>query len=177
MKKIFIIMSLLISLSMVSCGMQTEKEKEVIVDTTQFSRISSKELIEKLGEPTSSEDWTNKTTKGDYLVTTYEYNTDDIHYEFVLADDTVVRLSLYSSLYWNSDGDYFRYKKRDKSDILSLFGIDKTNDYTKVVTNNNTTYKVSPISDTIASFDAQSIDSKDKTIGLVKVTYNTKYFD
>ena len=46
----------------------TSTTVSVIEDVEQYSRISKEELIRIMGDPTSEEEWTNKTSKGDFLV-------------------------------------------------------------------------------------------------------------
>lgn len=145
----------------------------VIEDAEQFSRINNDDLKAIMGEPNSEEAWTNKTQKGDFNVTTLEYDKNSNHYEFIIADNSVVRLSIYSEDYWNNTGDRFSFTG-DKKDIAKSFNI-ALGDNVKKVTDNNTTYKLSPVNDKVAVFDVQDIDSD--TYGFVKITYNLNYFD
>ena len=45
----------------------------IIEDAEQFSRINTDELTSIMGEPGSKEEWTLKTSKGDFEVTTFSY--------------------------------------------------------------------------------------------------------
>lgn len=93
----------------------------MIEDVTQFSRISADDLKKIMGEPESIEDWINVTTKGEFFVSTWQYRKNDNHYEFIIADDSVIRLTIYSNKYWNSDGDLFQYSQSNKEDTLNYF--------------------------------------------------------
>ena len=95
------------------------------------------------------------------------------HYEFIIADNSVVRLSIYSNSYWNNTGDRFPINDK-KENIYKSYNI-SLGDNVKKVTDNNFTYTLSPVNDKIAEFDVQDISSD--TYGLVKITYNLNYFD
>lgn len=148
----------------------------VIEDVSKFSRISPKELTDLLGDPVDTENWTNKTSKGNFDVTTMSYDLNENHYEFIVADDAVVRLTIYSNDYWNNQGERFSYEGVEKEQLPELFSITLSNN-AKVNTDNNFTYKMSPVSDKVAIFDVQDIDTSTKTFGFVKITYNLNYFD
>ncbi len=126
-----------------------------------------------MGEPVSEESWTNATSKGDFDVTTLSYDKNSNHYEFIIADDSVVRLTIYSNSYWNGTGDRFSITG-DKQDICKSFNI-SLGENVKKVTDNNLTYTLSPVNDKIAMFDVQDIDTN--SYGFVKITYNLNYFD
>lgn len=177
MKKVFVlVITVLLCGICTACTSSSEDTTEptvVIEDVEQFSRISTEELKTIMGEPISEESWTNKTSKGDFNVITLSYDKDSNHYEFIIADDSVVRLTIYSSSYWNGTGNRFSIAG-EKKDICKSFDI-TLGENAKKVTDNNFTYKLSPVNDKIAIFDVQDIDSD--TFGLVKITYNLNYFD
>lgn len=177
MKKIFgLIIVVLLCGICTACSSSSESTSEsitIIEDVEQFSRISTRELKNIMGEPVSEESWTNKTSKGNFDVTTLSYDKDSNHYEFIIADDTVVRVTIYSNNYWNNTGDRFSITG-EKKDICKSFNI-TLGDNVKKVTDNNFTYTLSPVNDKVAMFDVQDIDSD--TYGLVKITYNLNYFD
>lgn len=152
-------------------------KKEVTVsfidDVNQYSHISTEELISKLGEPASKESWTNKTSKGDFEVETYSFEKDSNLYEFIIADNTVVRLTLYSEKAWNREGNLFFFK--DKKEIPSLFGVEISKD--AHIENENRYYKATSVSNTISTLDVQDIRIINNTFASVEVTYNANYFD
>lgn len=57
----------------------SSEEIPVILDADAYSRISSEQLIELLGEPKSTEDWNNENSKGtfDSVYITYNLNYFD----------------------------------------------------------------------------------------------------
>ena len=157
-----------------ACGSSSKDTPEsatIIEDVEQFSRISIEELKNVMGEPVAEEFWTNKTSKGDVI--TLSYDKDSNHYEFIIAEDSVVRVTIYSNSYWNNTGERFSITG-EKKDICKSFNV-IPDDNVKKITDNNFTYTLSPVNDKVAMFDVQDIDSD--TYGLVKITYNLNYFD
>ena len=145
----------------------------VLEDANQYSKISTDDLIGKLGEPISKEAWTNKTSKGTFELEIDSYDINSNHYEFIIADNTVIRLTIYSDQNWNGKGSLFSFN--DKSQITSMFGIEPSKDSRTKDT--NSAYLISNVSDSIMTFNVQDIDSKNKTFGFVKITYDNNYFD
>ena len=89
----------------------------VILDCSKFSRISSEELKNEFGEPENIEDWTNETSKGDFQMQIYSYNLEDCYAEFILYEDSVVKLRLFSNSQWKVEGN-------DSDNIFAMFGIE-----------------------------------------------------
>lgn len=184
MRRAMYIILLIVSLTLLaSCTLESSNNDKGTVEMAtpifqapDYSRISSSELIEKMGEPKSIDEWTNKTLKGDFPLTTYEYDSEDIHYEFVIAEDSVIRVTLYSSEWWSNEGEPFKYTNNDKSDTRYQFGISDLGDNAKAK-DNNVNYRITQVSDKIARFEVIDIDSENKTFGLTKITYNLNYFD
>ena len=162
---------------MVACGLseQAEEKSAQIENVVQYSRISTSELKALMGEPVSIENWTLSSTRGSFAVETYSYDKNSNHYEFIIAEDTVIRLSIYSNKYWNNSGNPFSYTG-DIQNTCKLFGVDINNN-TKKTIDNKLTYTLSPVNDKIAEFDVQNINSSNKTFDFVKITYNLNYFD
>jgi predicted nucleic acid-binding Zn ribbon protein len=150
-----------------------KEDVTVIEDVSQYSIMSVDDLVGKLGEPVSKESWTNKTTKGNFEVETYSYDINSNHYEFIIANNSVVRLTIYSDQSWNGKGNLFSFK--NKKQIPSMFGIELSKD--AKTKDNNLSYITSPVSARIAVFNVQDVDSKNKTFGFIKVTYSNNYFD
>ena len=175
-KTLLLLFTILVCGFCTSCGSTTSKVPEpltVIEDAEQFSRISVEELKTIMGEPVSKETWTNKTSKGDFEVVTLSYDKNSNYYEFIIADNSVVRLSIYSSDYWNGNGDRFAITG-EKSDICKSFNI-TLGDNVKKTDDTGYAYTLSPVNDKVAMFDVQDIDAD--TYGFVKITYNLNYFD
>ena len=174
MKHFLVVLTLLLCLVFVGCVTQDGAESIVFIeDVERFSRISMDELKDIMGEAVSEEIWTNKTSKGDFLVTTLAYDKDGNHYEFIIADNSVVRLSIYSEKYWNGTGEPFKYRGA-KKDICKSFNV-TLSDNAKLITDTNFAYRISPVNNKVADFNIQDIDGK--TYGFVKITYNLNYFD
>ena len=145
----------------------------IIDDVTQYSNISEKKLKNIMGKPKSIEKCTNKTANGNFKLKTLSYDKDSLHFEFIIANKTVVRLSIYSEKYWNNTGDNFNYTG-NKDDILKMFNV-IPNKNAALKADTNYAYIISPVNKKIAEFNIQDISSN--TFGLVKVTYNLNYFD
>lgn len=147
-----------------------------IEDVKKYSLISVEELKNLFGEPNDEGTWTNLTSHGDVELTTLEYDINSNHYEFVIGDGLVVRLSIYSNQYWNRQGELFSYSSDNKDEILEMFGV--TPDGTaNLVCDNSFTYRYTPANDLIKDFNVQEIDSANKTFGFIKVTYDQTYFN
>ena len=148
------------------------KKTQTIDDVTQYSNISVKELKELMGEPVLKDNWTNKTSKGNFKFTTFEYDKDTRHYEFIIYKKKVVRVTIYSGDYWTNDGNKFQYDGNVNS-IFDMFNV--VPDETARKKDTGFAYVLTPVNDKIAKFHIQNI--KKQTFGLVKVTYNLNYFD
>lgn len=170
MKQKLLISMLLFCLILSGCSATQSTQPSIIEDVVQFSRISAEELVAIMGEPVSKEDWkyNDKTP-----VTTYSYDKNANHYEFIIADNSVVRLTIYSEDYWNGTGNRFSYKGA-KQDICKSFNVE-LGDYAKKAADTNYAFKISPANDKIAVFDIQDMDKE--TYGFVKITYNLNYFE
>lgn len=141
----------------------------VILDCSKFSRISSEELKNEFGEPENIEDWTNETSKGDFQMQIYSYNLEDCYAEFILYEDSVVKLRLFSNSQWKVEGN-------DSDNIFAMFGIEPGENAKKTV-DTGTTHKFSPVSDKVAQVEFYNYDEETKTFDTVYVTYNLNYFD
>lgn len=135
-----------------------------IIHAEDFSRISTAELVQMMGEPVSIE-------SSDYGVT---YLYDDVtghHWEFIIHEDRVVRFTAFSSEWWNRTGDDFYYNKT--SDIPKLFGV--TVSGSAKVTDMNVYYEVTSVSNKIAEFKA--LDVGQGCFGYARITYDTRPFE
>ena len=171
---IFVIIGIVL-IGVLRLGYLGQKASETFIfDANSFSRVTTDELIEKLGECSEKEDWTNKTSKGTFNVTTYSYDLNGHHYEFLVCDDKVVRASVYSQKYWTGEGELFKYHL-GKTDILTMIGVDLGDNSEQF--SNGLMWRISSASDTIEEINVQCIDSKEKTFDFVKITYDSRYFD
>lgn len=147
-------------------------KKDVVVDADQFSKITSEELIDKLGEPEKVEKWNN--TKGDgskYEVNTYYYNSGK--YEFLVSDDSVIRFTVYSDKAMGVSENGFKYTNED--DIFKMFGIETSSNLNKVI-DNNVALRYQLVSDKVADVWIPAIE-KNKTFDIIKITYDLRYFE
>lgn len=170
MKKKLLTLWVLVCIVLSGCTKAQNTTPDVIEDAVQFSRITAEELVEIMGEPSSREDWKYN---GETPFTTYYYDKNGNHYEFIVADNCVVRLTLYSEDYWNNTGSRFSYKGA-KEDICKAFNVE-LGENAKKAADTGAAFKISPVNDKIAVFDIQDMD--EETYGFVKITYNLNYFE
>lgn len=148
---------------------QSNKENSVILDCSKFSRISADELKSEFGEPKSVEDWNNQTSKGDFQMQVFTYDFEGYYGEFILYEDKVVKLHLFSNSQWKIEGSKF-------DNIFTMFGIVPGENAKKTV-DTGATYKFSPVSDKVAQVEIYNYDKDNRTFDTVYVTYNLNYFD
>lgn len=154
-----------------------KQEIKVVLDSPKYYRISSSELVDLLGEPQKTEGINLKfrNTGEDVVGQIYMYekfNGND-HLEFVVADDKVVRASIYSNkFYYDTKGENIPFTS--KEELFKMFNIDITNETRKTV-DNNFTLRYSPVSDTVADFWVTGIENGNN-FGVAKITYDLRYF-
>lgn len=148
---------------------QSDKEIPVILDCSKFSRISADELKKELGEPKNIEDWNNQTSNGEFQMQIFTYDFEDYYGEFILYEDTVVKLHLFSNSEWKIEGSKF-------DNVFTMFGIVPGENARKTV-ETGVTYKFSPVSDKVAQLEIYNYDKENRTFDTVYVTYNLNYFD
>lgn len=144
---------------------------EPIIDANQFSRISSTQLVEIMGEPEKTEDYEWLVPKTNKSIVGKLYTYEKGKYEFVIFEDQVVKLDINSGEYWGYDDSVFTFNKED--DIFKMFNI-TPNENLKKITDTNYALRFSPVSDKVA--DVWVIDIDEKSFGSVKITYNLNYF-
>lgn len=178
----FTLLFIIFCISIISIGCSNESKEnakiEPIFDASSYSGISKSDLFSKLGEPNNIEKWNNKTTRGIFPVTTYSYeDKDKNHYEFIIPDeiDSVVRVTLYSSKYWTGEGNNLSYKELSDEKMLELLNI-KPNDSTKNQADTGFAYRINPVNESINDVWFLDIEKESSTFGMVKITYNPKYF-
>lgn len=175
MKKIILLLILLMSIVGVGCSNSDSVKSNIVeepiyIDVNQFSRISSEELIGIMGEPNSREDWNNSTDRGKFLIEIYEYDG----YAFFIADDSVVRMNIYSEKYYNLDGEGIEFSSEEG--IFDMLNIPV--DYDKIKRTQDTGFalRYSPVSDKVADVWCIGIDKEKGTIEEMKVTFDLNYF-
>lgn len=134
-----------------------------IMDANKFSRITAEELVKAMGDPESIEDWNYKFGSKTYPAKTYIYDSGKI--EFMLIDNSVIRLTYYSG-----NKEQFNNER----DIFKMFNIVLSSNMKKV-SDTGVALRYQMISDKIADIWITGIDKK--TFDVVKVTYNLKYFE
>ncbi len=139
-----------------------------VLDCSAFNRISVDVLCEKLGNPKGVEDWNNINSKGEFQMQIYTYDIKDFYAEFIIYEDTVVKLRLFSNSEWTIESAKF-------NDIFAMFGIEPGDDIRKTV-DTGVTYKFSPVSDEVAEFEVYDYDKNNATFKIVYVTYDLNYF-
>lgn len=173
MKKViylFMFCLLLVGCSSNTSGGGTEKV-DVIIDVNQFSRISSLELVEIMGEPQKIEDYEWSVPKTGESIVGKLYIYEDSKYEFILFDDKVVKLDMYSGTFMGYDDS--RYSFNSEKDIFAMFNIEPNNNMKKTA-DTNYALRYSPISETVADVWIQEIS--DNQFDIAKFTYNVNYF-
>lgn len=171
-KKIILlsIATLIFTLTLCGCNGGTT-EKSQIIDANKYSGITSEELVKEMGEPEKIDEWNNTKSDGTkYPVKTYIYNSNK--YEFLVADNKVIRLSVYSDKYMTGEGEDFNLNS--KEDIFPMLGIEPSDNLTNVV-DNNVALRYQMVSDKIA--DVWLPEVKDKSFSMVKITYDLRYFE
>jgi hypothetical protein len=146
-----------------------EENVSVVLDCSKFSRISTNELESELGEPKTTEDWNNQASKGAFQMQIFTYEFEGFYGEFILYEDTVVKLRLFSDSQWKVEGS-------NSDNIFAMFGIVPGENAKKTV-DTGITYKFSPVSDRVAEVEFYNYDKKEKTFDAVYVTYNLNFFD
>lgn len=176
----FILTGLLIFLIVTGCTQTTDsgtkkvtgaEVKEVMIDVNKFSKITSTELIEIMGEPQEIQDykWSVPSTGQSIVGKLYIY--EENKYEFILFDDSVARLNIYSGKYWGYDDSVIEFE--NERHILDMFNIEPNKQFKKTG-DNNFSLRYSPVSDTVEDLWIQEIE--DKHFGVAKITYNSKYY-
>ncbi|MEK5480305.1 hypothetical protein NYE70_25730 [Paenibacillus sp. FSL R5-0407] len=138
-----------------------EGNVDMLFDAPSFSRISSKELEEKMGKPEDVEEWK---FNDKYDTKTYIYDSGNV--EFMVIDDTVVRFSYYP----------VDQKIKDINDLFPMFGI-QAGENIKKVADTGMAVKYHTVSDKIGEFYTLFDSSEEKTLSVIKVTYDLRYFE
>lgn len=165
---------ILMVLALYGCSDSTKgNDVEVIIDSTQFSGLTSDELVNIMGEPESIEDyeWSIPKTNESVIGKLYIYEKNK--YEFVLFDDVVARLNVYSGSYWGYDNSTFEFSTG--KEVLKSFGISET--YKNIQRTDNTGYmeRYKPVSEGIDEVEIYEIN--DKAFSFIHITYDSDFYD
>src|SRR5690606_17230109 len=90
-----------------------ENKNEVIIDVKQFSRISPDKLVEIMGDPESVEDFQWKIPKTGESIVGELYTYDNNKFEFIVLDNAVVRLNVYSGKWIGHSDEVFSFKNEE----------------------------------------------------------------
>ncbi|GFN35823.1 hypothetical protein [Tepidimicrobium xylanilyticum] len=146
---------------------QAIKEEDIIIDVSQFSRISPEQLIEIMGEPDSKQEWNYKSSNGNtYPTITYVYNNGD--YEFLIIDGKVVEFNIYSS-----ENNIMKYT--NEASIFPMFGITPADTMLKVA-DTGSALRYESVTDKIDDFWIPILNPEEGTIDAVKIIYDRTYF-
>lgn len=162
MKK-YAVIFFLICLSVLMGGCGNGAELTQLINSDQFSRVTPDELITIMGEPESKDDWNYDSGVGTFPTTTYSYNSGDD--EFLVIDNAVVRYSHYNKVTFN-----------DTSDLFYMFGVE-TQEGMTLKADTDYAMRYGSVSDKVEDFWVLDIEPKEKTAGIIKITYDTSYFD
>jgi len=149
-----------------------EIKSQQIIDATQFSKINTKKLVEIMGKPQSINpyEWVIPKTGQSVVGDLYVYKNNK--YEFIVFNDTVTRLNIYSGTYWGYDESTFEYIK-DES-ILQLFGIKDTNRDMRQTKDTGYLKRYERVTDEI--YEVEIVEIQDTTFGFAKITYDSNYY-
>lgn len=151
----------------------TESEVDVIIDTTQFSGVSSEELTNVMGEPESIEDYEWKIPSSGKGIVGKLYIYDNNKYEFLLFDDKVARLNVYSGVYWGYDDTTFSFNSG--KEVMKSFGIINTYKNMARTVNTGVVEKYEPVTEGVQVVEIHDI--KDDTFGLIRFTYDNSFYN
>ena len=170
------IVSMIFVIAITSDGDSSLKDSsDVIVDLSQFSRISYVQLVQLMGgEGEKDPDGITLTTNAGEQCHADLFFYKDKLLEFMIADDQVIRATYNSPAYYDTNGDSIPYSKEQQ--IPSMFGIE-LNEKAAVIASTPTAYRISPVNDAVADFWVTLMDADNKTFNQVKVTYNLNYFN
>ncbi|HWL13450.1 MAG TPA: hypothetical protein VNQ57_10710 [Ureibacillus sp.] len=149
----------------------SEQSIEPIIDASKFSRITSAELVEIMGEPQGKEEimWLVPSTGKEVPAVYYTY--DEGKFEFMLIDDQITRLNVYSGQYFGYDDSVFEFDNENQ--LFSMFNINPSDDLKKI---GDTGYvlRYSPVSEKVGDFWVSEIEGN--KFGVAKITYNLNYY-
>lgn len=173
-KSILFLVTILCLLFLTACSstQETSKVSKKIIDANQFSLIKTAELRKIMGEPEKIEGIAgmNPSTKEKVSGKVYIYQKNK--YDFIIFDDKVVRMNVYSDKYNNSSKESIAFN--DEKDIFSMFGITPSGEMQKVA---DTGYALrwKRVSDKVADVWIVDLDKEKKTFDNAKIIYSSYY--
>ena len=148
------------------------------IDAMLYADIQTEELLKIHGEPDHIEKWNNKLGEKSYDMTIYLFESDEkLFYEFILDDETdqVVRMTVYSEKSWSGVGNNIEYSRKEMQALLSLLNIIPSNEAV-VVADTGVAYRIKPVNDKVDDVWFLEFSDDDLSFGMVKVTFDSKYF-
>lgn len=170
---LFIIMCILVGCSSTNgeSSTQTNDNVQVIIKAEDYSRITSEELTTRLGEPTSIEDYTYVAATSGETIDGTLYTFGNGKFEFIVADNMVVRLHVNSGEYWGYDDSTFEYL--GEKSVFQMFNITPS-DSLKKTADTGVSLRFSPVNDKVADLWIHSIE--DDKFGSAYITFNLNFF-
>lgn len=166
----FLILLAIILLTKCTSGKNYTKNTKTIIDSKEYSKITTEELKNKLGEPTSAEPWKLNNEKGSFNVSTYSYDLDAYYLDFIVSDDTNRVIKMY---YMPNKPKQYKDIK-NKADILKMLGLE--NIKMQVVIDTGDTLRLKTEDPNIVKVDIYGLDEDKKTFDTVYVSMDSNYF-
>jgi len=140
-----------------------------ILDVSQYSGISPRELIGKLGVPIRKDEWIYNSSKGGkHLATSYNYEVESYPLEFIIIDNVVVKMNILTIE--NDDNEFYIDSNKD---VITLAGVIPS-DHMDTMIENSVMLRYSSISDEVSEIWATL---EGKQVRFIRVTYNSSYFN
>ena len=168
MKKFAVIIMFLSLIFITSCS---NKEVAVIFNAPEYAKITKDQLYQKLGEPKYADEWTNKTSKGDFRLTNHTYFIDNLYLEITTFEDIVVKIHAFPN-----ETNTFKFEN-NYLDIFKQFGMDVKSNIKPAEQKNNKYLKLLNISDAVEEVEIYHLNKSDKTYNYVYITFDSSYFD
>lgn len=150
---------------------KTDDNVQVIIKAEDYSRITPEELKTKMGEPTSIEDYPFVASSSGKTIDGTLYTFENGKFEFIVADNMVVRLHVNSGEYWGYDDSTFEYL--GENSVFQMFNITPSDNLLKTA-DTGVALRFSPVNSKVADLWLHSIEGD--TFGSAYITYNLNYF-
>lgn len=140
---------------------------EVILESDEFSLLTTQELKEKLGKPGNVTKWNLHTKKGDVPFITYTYYWDGFYGDFDIYDDQVVKLNVMASDREWKIGELDSYKG------LAMFGIIPNQEKISTAVIAPARTKLVNVSEEVPVVDIYG--DKNRNVTVIKFIYNENF--